>query len=152
PDRPLPAGEISPVAAHVAAAAALLGVVALLLLARHDFLSIVIAAAATLLLALYSPWLKDRGVAGPAAIALLTLLAVLWGGGGGAPPGRGLLPGLRAGPVHSAGDGVKRLEAGRGDRAVGGGAGVVRGAAPAVRRVPRPPLPAALLLLPVPAT
>lgn len=152
PDRPLPAGDLSPRAARVLSLATLFGAIALVAAARRDAASATIAASAVLLLGAYSPWLKDRGPAGPAAIALLTVLAVVWGGVGGAALERTLLPALLAGAVQFARECVKQLEDAPGDRGAGRRTWAVASGAAVVKRGARVALLGALLLLPLPVT
>ena len=152
PDRPVPAADLSPRAAHIVAWCALSAAAVLVAASRHDASSLAIAACAALALWLYSPWLKDRGWLGPAAIALLTVLAVVWGSVGGASPERAFLPAALAGAVQFARECVKGLEDAPGDRAAGRRTwAVVSGAAP-ITLAARLAILAGLLLLPLPVT
>lgn len=152
PDRPIPAGRLSPRAAHGAAWLALLAAGALLALSSRGASSAGIAIAAAVALFTYSPWLKERGAAGPFAIALLTLLAVLWGAVGSPRGERAFFPGLLAACVQWARECVKHLEDAPGDRAVGRKTWVVTSGAERVTAAARLGLLAGLLLLPLPAT
>jgi len=152
PDRPLPRGALSPRTAKGVAWLGLLGAAILVALSRRDVISISIAGVAALVLAAYSPWLKERGAVGPSSIALLTVLAVAWGSVGGTSPERVVLPSLLAGAVQFARECVKHLEDAPGDRAAGRTTWVVRSGGPAVILAARLGVLAALLLLPLPAT
>jgi len=152
PARPIPSGALTPHAAHAVSAFALAAAAVALGLARRDAISVAIAAVAAALLALYSPWLKGRGAAGPAAIALLTFLAVGWGAAPGSAPERAALPALLAAAVQFARECVKQLEDAPGDRAAGQATWVISSGAAAVTRAARLALLAALLLLPLPST
>ncbi|HET9950714.1 MAG TPA: UbiA family prenyltransferase [Candidatus Eisenbacteria bacterium] len=152
PGRPLPSGALSPRAANLAASLALAAAVALLVVTRRDALSLSIASLSASLLAAYSPWLKERGPVGPAAIALLTALAVVWGAATGSAPERAFLPALLAGASNFARECVKHLEDAPGDRAAGRKTWVVSSGPAVVTRAARLGILAALLLLPLPAT
>lgn len=152
PDRPVPSGVVAPFVAHLVASIALVAAVGLAVALRRDPVSLGIAAAAALLLAAYSPWLKARGAAGPATIALLTFLVVAWGAVKGHAPERALLPALLAASAQFARECVKQLEDAPGDRAAGGVTWVVASGRAPVTRAARIALLAALLLLPLPAT
>ena len=152
PDRPVAAGAVSPLGANLVAWAALLAALALAASLRRDPAAFVVAAASVLLLGLYSPWLKARGAAGPAAIALLTLLAVAWGALEGPAPERAFLPALLAASAQFARECVKQLEDAPGDRAAGVATWAVAAGRRTVTRAARIALLAALLLLPLPAT
>jgi len=152
PGRPLPLGVLSPRAANAVAWTFLLAGMAVLGFFRRDAASVSIAAAAAALLAAYSPWLKNRGAAGPIAIALLTILAVVWGSLGGGAPERAFLPALLAGAAQFARECVKHLEDEPGDRAANRTTWAVRGGAATVTLAARLGILAALLLLPLPTT
>ncbi|HSQ59185.1 MAG TPA: UbiA family prenyltransferase, partial [Acidobacteriota bacterium] len=152
PGRPIPAGALAPrtVLGLAYLALALAGA---LLLARAPGLPwVALAAFAAILLTAYSPWLKNRGAAGPAAIALLSVLAVVWGGLGGSAPGRTLLPAMLAGWAQLARECVKQLEDAPGDRAAGRATWAVRAGAARVTAAARIALLGALLVLPLPVS
>jgi len=152
PGRPVPSGAISPSAAGVVSWTAL-GVAALILAAvpRGAF-AWGAAIAASVALFAYSPWLKDRGAAGPLAIAALTSLAVIWGAAEAPHAERALLPALLAGAAQFARECVKQLEDAPGDRAAGRTTWAIRGGIEVVKRAAKLGLLAALLLLPLPTT
>ena len=152
PDRPIPAGAVTTKGANAVATIALLLAALLVGWMRRDALSAVIAGGTAALLAAYSPWLKDRGAAGPASIALLTLLTVFWGAVGGASPERAFLPALLAGSAQFARECVKQLEDVAGDLAARRRTWAVSAGAAPVERAARIALLAALLLMPLPAT
>lgn len=149
PGRPVPSSAISARAASVVAWGALAGAGAFLLAESHSPLQWAIAVAAALSLYGYSPWLKDRGAAGPLAIAALTLLAVLWGIQGSPRFELSLLTGLLAGAAQFARECVKQMEDARGDEAAGRTTWAVRGGAGSVTRGARMGLVAAILVLPL---
>lgn len=152
PDRPVPSGALSPRAAAIVSWTAL-GIAALLLAAApRDATTWGIALAAAGALFAYSPWLKDRGAAGPLAIALLTSLAVLWGAAGAPRAERALLPAFLAGAAQFARECVKQLEDAPGDRAAGRTTWAIERGSIVVNQAARLGLLAALLLLPLPAT
>lgn len=150
PDRPIPAGAF-PARAATALSYPPLAAAAVVLLARDPGpVRIAVAAAAALLLAAYSPRLKNAGAAGPAAIALLSVLAVIWGGIGGSEPGRTLLPAMLAGWTQFARECVKQLEDAPGDREAGRATWAVRAGRARVAAAARIALLGALFLLPLP--
>jgi geranylgeranylglycerol-phosphate geranylgeranyltransferase len=152
PDRPLPAGALAPRAVRALAWLPLAAAGLLLVALAPGPPWIAFALFAALLLTAYSPWLKDRGAAGPAAIALLSVLAVVWGGLGGSAPGRTLLPAMLAGWAQHARECVKQLEDAPGDRAAGRSTWAVRAGAGRVTAAARLALLGALLMLPLPVT
>ncbi len=152
PDRPLPSGRLSPRVAHAAAWLALLAAGASFAATSRDSGSAGIALGAALTLHAYSPWLKERGPAGPFAIALLTFLTVIWGAWGSPRAERAFLPALLAASAQGARECVKHLEDAPGDLAAGRKTWVVTAGAERVRAAARLLLLAALLLLPLPAT
>lgn len=152
PDRPLPAGALAPRAVWALAYLPLAAASLLLAALAPGLPWIALAAFAALLLTAYSPWLKDRGASGPATIALLSVLAVVWGGLGGSAPGRTLLPALLAGSAQFARECAKQLEDAPGDRAAGRTTWAVRAGAGRVGAAARIALLGALLLLPLPVS
>lgn len=149
PLRPVPSGAVSARAASIVAWSALAIAGALLLVESHPPVVWGIAIAAALALYLYSPWLKDRGAAGPLAIAALTVLAVLWGAQGAPRFELSLLTGLLAGAAQFARECVKQLEDAPGDETAGRTTWAVRSGSVVVTRAARMGLIAALLLVPL---
>jgi geranylgeranylglycerol-phosphate geranylgeranyltransferase len=152
PSRPLPSGVLTTRAAHRLAMLPLVSGALLVAACDPTPVSVTIAAGSALLLTAYSPWLKERGPFGPAAISLLTALAVVWGALGGVDPARALFPALLAAAAQFARECVKQLEDLPGDRAAARRTWAVRAGDASVRRIARIAILAALVLLPLPAT
>jgi geranylgeranylglycerol-phosphate geranylgeranyltransferase len=150
PDRPVASGLVAPRTAWVLSLLPLAAAVAILASRSLAPAPFVVAAGAAILLTAYSPWLKNAGPAGPATIALLTVLAVIWGGLPGSAPGRALIPALLAGCAQFARECVKQLEDAPGDRASGRGTWAVRAGGGRVTAAARAALLGSLLILPLP--
>jgi geranylgeranylglycerol-phosphate geranylgeranyltransferase len=150
PDRPIPAGRLAARSAH-AIAWVCLGLGALLTLslglgAPH----LVLYAVAAVSLFLYSPWLKNGGPAGPAVVAILSGLAVIWGGWIGPHPERSLAAAGIASAVTFARECAKDLEDVAGDAPAGKRTWPVRSGTGPPRLALRLASAAALGLIPVP--
>lgn len=152
PRRPVPSGEVTPRAASIVAWSAL-GAAGIVLAATPQAPGAWgIAAAAAFALYLYSPWLKDRGAAGPLVIAALTFFTVIWGAYGAPRAGLAAPFGLLAAAAQFARECVKQLEDVSGDRVAGRTTWAIRSGTTTVTRAARLGLIAALLLLPLPVT
>jgi geranylgeranylglycerol-phosphate geranylgeranyltransferase len=141
---------MSPRAAEAISWAILAGAVALsvsLRLAAPHWIAFVAAVAG---LTVYSPWGKEWGPAGPATIALLSALAVLWGGWLGAAPERAAAAAFLATAATFARECAKDIEDLEGDRAVGRRTWAVRAGPLRVERATRCAAALAFLALPVP--
>ncbi|MGE5177438.1 MAG: UbiA family prenyltransferase [Hyphomicrobiales bacterium] len=150
PGRPIPSGRLRPGAAHAIAWASLLAA-ALLLLAAPSPLRVALFAAGAAALAAYSPWGKRAGPASPLTIALLSGLAVVWGGTLGPAPARSLAGALLAALAGFARECAKDLEDEPGDRAADRRTWPVRAGRVPVARAMRAATWLALLAIPLPA-
>jgi 4-hydroxybenzoate polyprenyltransferase len=97
----------------VVALGAVLGLVAAALVSWRQAL---VAAAAFLVMAIYSPWLKRRGVVGNVAVALVAGLPLFYGALAVDQPAAGIVPWALAAWLHLVREIVKDLEDEAGDR------------------------------------
>ncbi|HEY6221093.1 MAG TPA: UbiA family prenyltransferase [Candidatus Eisenbacteria bacterium] len=150
PDRPIPSGRLTARSAHAVAWVCLaLGAVLTLsqgLGAPH----LALYAIAALSLYFYSPWLKNRGPVGPAVVALLSGLAVLWGGWIGPGLARSLAAAGLASAVSFARECAKDLEDVAGDAPAGKGTWPVQAGEGPPRLALRVASAAGLILIPIP--
>ena len=108
PERPIPRGLVTAeTAERFALAAAIVGV-ALSQLARLELGALALVAA--VVMRVYSPSLKRRGIPGNIAVALLASLPFLWGGWAVGAPRAGLMLVLIAAPLHFAREIAKDLD------------------------------------------
>jgi geranylgeranylglycerol-phosphate geranylgeranyltransferase len=114
PERPIPAGRVSAVAAHWFAGAALTAGIILAGLAAPP-LALVSAPVAALIL-LYSPRLKRLGLPGNLTVAVLASLPFLYGAWAVGRPRAGLALVAVAAPLHFAREVAKDLDDAAGDR------------------------------------
>ena len=115
--RPLAAGRLS---RHTAEGVVFGG--ALLGLATAGLVSgtqVLVALGALAVMALYSPWLKPRGLPGNTAVALIAGLPPVYGSLAVGAPAAGLVPWALAAWLHFAREIVKDLDDEPGDRAAG---------------------------------
>lgn len=150
PDRPIPAGRLSARSAHMVAWTCLVLGAVLALSQGLGRAHLVVYAVAALALYLYSPWIKDQGPLGPAVVALLGGLAVLWGGWIGPHPERSLAAAGLASAVTFARECAKDLEDVAGDAPAGKRTWPVRAGQGPPRLALRVASAAALALIPVP--
>ncbi len=150
PDRPIPAGRLSARQAQVVAWACLASGAALTLSQGLGAAHLILYAIAVLTLYLYSPWLKDKGPLGPAVVALLAGLAVIWGGWIGPHPDRSLAAAGLASAVTFARECAKDLEDVAGDAPAGKRTWPVRAGEGPPRLALRIASAAGLFLIPVP--
>ena len=150
PDRPIPAGRLSARQAHVIAWACLAAGAALTLSQGLGEVHLALYAIAALTLYLYSPWLKNQGPLGPAVVALLGGLAVVWGGWIGPHPERSLAAAGLASAVTFARECAKDLEDVAGDAPAGKRTWPVRAGEGPPRLALRVASAVALLLIPLP--
>lgn len=150
PRRPVPTGRLTSRAARAVGWICLAAAGAILLAAPLEPRFIALFALAAALLYLYSPWLKDRGIWGPAAVTVLSALAVVWGSWLGPNPGRALAAALLAASVTFARECAKDLEDLEGDREAGRGTWPCRAGEAPVRTAVRAAGGAGLVALPLP--
>jgi len=150
PDRPIPSGTLTAGWAHAVAWICLALGAALTLSQVPRAGHLALYAFAALSLYLYSPWLKNRGALGPAVVALLGGLAVLWGGWIGPHPGRSVAAAGLASAVTFARECAKDLEDVEGDAPAGKGTWPVRAGEGPPRFALRLASGVGLLLIPVP--
>jgi geranylgeranylglycerol-phosphate geranylgeranyltransferase len=150
PDRPIPSGRLTARSAHAVAWICLALGFALTLSQAPGTAHLALYAFAAVSLYFYSPWLKDWGPLGPAVVALLGGLAVLWGGWIGPYPGRCLAAAGLAAAVTFARECAKDLEDVAGDAPAGKGTWPVRAGEGQPRNALRLASVAALLLIPIP--
>jgi len=150
PDRPIPAGRMSARSAHRIAWVCLASGVLLTLSQGMGPLHLVLYAVAGISLYLYSPWLKNQGPLGPAVVAVLGGLAVVWGGWIGPHPERSLAAAGLACVVTFARECAKDLEDVAGDEPAGKRTWPVRSGTRAPRLALRLASALGLLLVPVP--
>ncbi len=150
PDRPIPSGRLSAGSAQAVAWICLALGAALTLSRAPGTGHLVLYTFAALSLYFYSPWLKNRGALGPAVVALLGGLAVLWGGWIGPHPGRSLAAAGLASAVTFARECAKDLEDVEGDAPAGKGTWPVRAGEGPPRFALRLASGVGLLLIPVP--
>jgi len=150
PDRPIPSGRLTAGSAQAVAWICLALGAALTLSQAPRAGHLALYAFAALSLHFYSPWLKNRGALGPAVVALLGGLAVLWGGWIGPHPGRSLAAAGLAVAVTSARECAKDLEDVEGDAPAGKGTWPVRAGEGPPRFALRLASGIGLLLIPVP--
>ena len=150
PDRPIPSGRLTARSAHAVAWICLALGAALTLSQAPGAMHLALYAFAALSLYLYSPWLKNRGPVGPAVVALLGGLAVLWGGWIGPSPARSLAAAGLAAAVTFARECAKDLEDVAGDAPAGKGTWPVRAGEGPPRGALRLASAAALFLIPIP--
>jgi geranylgeranylglycerol-phosphate geranylgeranyltransferase len=114
PDRPVAAGHISRGTAWlVVIASALIGLAAA---AFVSALQVLVALGAFAVMAIYSPWLKRRGVPGNVAVALVAGLPLFYGALAVSQPEAGVVPWALAAWLHLVREIVKDLEDEAGDR------------------------------------
>lgn len=150
PDRPVPSGRLTARSAHAVAWICLALGAALTLSQALGTTHIALYAIAALSLYFYSPWLKNRGPLGPAVVALLSGLAVLWGGWIGPAPTRSLAAAGLASAVTFARECAKDLEDVAGDAPAGKGTWPVQSGEGPPRFAVRVASAAALVLIPIP--
>ncbi len=150
PDRPIPSGRLTARSAHTVAWICLALGAALTLSQAPGAAHLALYAFAALSLYFYSPWLKNRGPVGPAVVALLGGLAVLWGGWIGPSPARSLAAAGLAAAVTFARECAKDLEDVAGDAPAGKGTWPVRAGEGPPRLALRVASAAGLLLIPIP--
>ena len=150
PDRPIPSGRLTPRSAHAIAWTCLAMGAALTLSKAAGATHLALYAIAALSLYFYSPWLKNRGPLGPAVVALLSGLAVLWGGWIGPNPIRSLAGAGLASAVTFARECAKDLEDVAGDAPAGKGTWPVRAGEGPPRSALRVASAAGLILIPIP--
>jgi geranylgeranylglycerol-phosphate geranylgeranyltransferase len=115
--RPLAAGRVSRHTAEgVAFAGATLGLAAAALVSG---IQVAVAFAALAVMAVYSPWLKRRGLPGNLAVAVVAGLPLFYGALALGAPAAGLVPWALAAWLHFARELVKDLQDEPGDRAAG---------------------------------
>ena len=117
PDRPLPAGGVSPSAAIAVGGIAGGGGLLLAWLIGGDVLTI--AAVALPLMLVYSPLLKPRGLLGNLTIAIIAALPLIYGAAAAGYWPAGVVPWALAALLHLAREVVKDLEDAPGDRLAG---------------------------------
>jgi len=150
PARPIPSEGVTPVQARAVGWACLVAGGALAVLAAPGLAHLSLFALLAAALFFYSPWIKERGPAGPATVALLGGVAVAWGGLLGGQPERMLAAAVLAASVGFARECAKDLEDVEGDRAAGKQSWPVRSGEKPVRRALRLSAILALFLVPVP--
>ncbi len=117
PERPLPSGRVSPLAARlVGGAAGGLGLAASWVAGR-DVFAIALAALAVMLV--YSPVLKPHGLLGNVAVAVVASVPFTYGAVAAGWARAGLVPSGIAAILHFAREVVKDIEDVAGDRAIG---------------------------------
>jgi len=117
PGAPVAAGRLS---RHAAEGAVFIG--ALFGLALAGLVSgtqVLVGLGALVVMALYSPWLKRRGLPGNVAVAVIAGLPLFYGALALGAPAAGLVPWALAAWLHFARELVKDLEDETGDRAAG---------------------------------
>ncbi|HEX7077818.1 MAG TPA: UbiA family prenyltransferase [Candidatus Eisenbacteria bacterium] len=119
PGRPVPSGAVGPRGAFAISWAALAAAAALLAATGPNATRVLLFAAGAAALFAYSPWGKTWGVASPLLIALLSGLAVVWGGTLGGRPERSLAAALLAALLTFSRECAKDLEDEPGDRVAG---------------------------------
>jgi geranylgeranylglycerol-phosphate geranylgeranyltransferase len=115
PNRPLPAGELSPGAALATAAVAAIVAVTLTALASPPIAVATVAVLAVMVL--YSTHLKRSGLVGNVVVAVLASLPIVYGAWSVAAPGSAVPLFLVAMPLHLAREVAKDLDDVAGDRA-----------------------------------
>ena len=131
--RPLAAGCLTRQTAEgVVFGGALLGVAAAALVSG---IQVAVALGALAVMAVYSPWLKQRGLPGNVAVAVVAGLPLFYGALAVGAPAAGLVPWVLAAWLHFARELVKDLEDEPGDRAAGRRTLPVTHGAPAATRV-----------------
>lgn len=117
PGRPLAAGRLSHHTAEgVVFAGAMLGIAAAALVSGTQ---IAVALAALAVMAVYSPWLKRRGLPGNVAVAVVAGSPLFYGALALGAPVAGVVPWLLAAWLHFARELVKDVADEPGDRAAG---------------------------------
>ncbi len=150
PGRPVPTGRLSPGAAKTVGWICLGAGATVLFAAAAEPRFFALFALAAALLYLYSPFLKDRGICGPATVTILSALAVVWGSWLGPNPERALAAALLAASVTFARECAKDLEDLEGDLAAGRRTWPSRAGEATVRTAVRVAAAAGLLVLPLP--
>lgn len=131
--RPLAAGRLTRHTAEgVVFSGALVGIAAAALVSGAQ---VALALGALAVMAVYSPWLKQRGLPGNVAVAVVAGLPLLYGALAVGAPAAGLVPWVLAAWLHFARELVKDLEDEPGDRMAGRRTLPVRRGAPAATRV-----------------
>jgi len=116
PDRPMPAGRVDRGTAElIVFAGALGGLAAAGLVSGWQVL---VGAGAFVVMAVYSPWLKRRGLPGNLAVAVIAGSPLFYGALAVGAPAAGIVPWVLAGWLHLVREIVKDLEDEAGDRLV----------------------------------